>query len=226
MFGVRSMMRKPVVAAILCAAVATTTMAQDDSLRAELWDVSLGLKYAMDADFSGKGGSKIKFDDDLGFGFAAGYNINEHFQLGGSFNWDSRTYQATGIGKDGSRIPYNSSMETATIAMNAIVFLLPGNITPFVSGSIGYSFVDTGIQNGASTTQCYWDPWWGYVCSDYTPTRSRDGMSYGAGIGLRMDVSEVASFQLSYNQAWADIDTASSMPNFGSIRLDFIGRTF
>lgn len=220
-----------VLLATVCAGWAGWAVAQSESAglpsyRAEKWDISLGLKYALATDISGENGSEAEIDDDLGFGFAAGYNFNSHFQLGGSFNWDSRGYDATGIRDDGSELRYGNDLESTTLGLNGIYFLLPGNITPFVSGSIGYTFVDSNIQNGPTETVYYYDPWWGYTYDTYTPTRSESGLSYGAGVGLRVDLNESFSLQLSYNKAWLDIDSTVETPDMDSIRIDFIGRTF
>jgi opacity protein-like surface antigen len=227
----RSGLMKTVVLATVCASWAAMAAAQSDSsgvptYRAEKWDVSLGLIYALETDISGEGGSQATINDDLGFGFAGGYNFNSHFQLGGSFNWDSRSYDATGIGNDGSRLQYNNNLESTALGLNGIYFILPGNITPFVSGTLGYTFVDSNIQNGPTETVYYYDPWWGYTYDTYTPTRSESGLSYGAGIGLRVDFNENFGLQLSYNKTWVDINNTAETPDFDTIRLDFIGRTF
>jgi len=226
MFKINSVLVKTWAVAMVCSGIATAATAQYQTYRAEKWDYSLGLKYSLASDISGEGGSKAEVDEDLGFGFAAGYNFNDYFQLGGSFNWDSRGYRATGIGEDGSDILYNNSMDTTVLGLNGIYFILPGNLTPFVSGSMGYTFLDSNIQNGPPTTQCYYDPWWGHRCNTYTPTKTKSGMSYAVGIGLRFDLNEGASFQLSYNKAWLDISSMSKTADFDSIRIDFIGRTF
>ena len=231
MFAFRSRLVKITILALVCAGGAAVAMAQTESApvlsyRAEKWEFSLGLKYAFESDFSGENGTKVEIDDDLGFGFAAGYNINEYFQLGGSFNWDSRSYNTTGLGGEGSSLAYNNEVESTVLGLNGVYFILPGNLTPFVMGNVGYTFVDSNIQNGPTETSCYYDPWWGNYCSTYTPTRSESGLSYGVGIGLRFDLNETASFQLSYNKGWLDINSAAETPDFDSIRLDFIGRTF
>jgi outer membrane protein assembly factor BamA len=225
MFRINSILVKTVTVAVFCA-LATAAMAQSYSYRAEEWECSLGLQYSLATDIYGESGSKAEINDDLGIGFAAGYNINEYVQLGGSFNWNSRSYRATAGGEGSSKIPYNNDMETTTLGLNGIYFLLPGNLTPFVSASVGYVFVDSNIQNGRTETQCYTDPVWGYTCDTYTPTRTESGLSYGGGIGLRYDLNENASFQISYNKAWMDIHHATETVDFDSIRIDFIGRMF
>lgn len=222
----RSSRVKMVLLAAVYAGMAGLALAQEPSYRAEKWDIFGTMIYSLASDFDGARGSKVEVDDDLGFGFAGGYNFNRYFQLGGSFNWDSRSYNTTGIGSDGSALQYDNELEATTLGLNGYYFILPGNITPFVSASIGYTFVDSNIQNGPAETYCYYDPWWGNYCDTYTPTRAESGLSYGGGIGLRWDVNEQFSLQLSYNKAWLDVRDTVETPDFDTIRLDFIGRSF
>ena len=211
---------------LACAGAAGMARAQEPSCRAEKWDISGAMIYSLASDFDGARGSRVEVDDDLGFGFAGGYNFNRYFQLGGSFNWDSRSYNTTGIGSDGSALQYDNELEATTLGLNGYYFILPGNITPFVAGSVGYTFVDSNIQNGPTETYCYYDPWWGDYCDTYTPTRAESGLSYGAGVGLRVDINEQFSLQLSYNKAWLDVRDTVETPGFDTIRLDVIGRSF
>ena len=39
--------------------------------------------------------------------------------------------------------------------------------TPYVTGGIGYAFIDTNIPDSPPQTACWWDPWWGYVCDTF-----------------------------------------------------------
>lgn len=213
-----------VAAAWVC--LATVAMAQSVSYRAEKWEFGLGMIYAFESDLSGEEGTRATIDDDLGFGLMGGYNFNEHFQLGGSFNWDTRSYRTTGLGDNGALLEYDNEVESTVLGLNGYYFILPGNFTPFVMGSVGYAFVDSNIQNGPTETYVYYDPWWGYTYDTYTPTRTESGLSYGLGIGLRYDLNENASLQLSYNKGWIDAGTAAETPDFDVIRFDFIGRAF
>ncbi|MDA8139596.1 MAG: outer membrane beta-barrel protein [Desulfobacteraceae bacterium] len=194
--------------------------------RAGGWDFYLPLTYAEDAKIEGTHGSKVDINDDLGFGFGVGYNLNNHFQLGGLFNWNSRSYDATATRDDGSTARYSNWLETSTIALNGTYYILDSNITPFVSGMLGYTWMDTNIQDGPSSGYCWYDPWWGYVCSEYVPTKTASDLSYGAGLGVRFDINRAFSMQCSYNRAWIDIDNASGTPYFNTWRLDFIFRMF
>lgn len=194
--------------------------------RERTWDFYLPLTYAEETTIDGQQGSSVEIDDGFGIGFGVGYNFNDHFQLGGIFNWSYRSYDATAVREDGSTRRYSNDLETSTIAINGTYYLLDSNITPFVSGMIGYTFADTNIQDGPATGYCWYDPWRGYVCTEYAPTRTEDGMSYGAGLGIRFDISREFGMQGSYNKTWIDFDNAAGTSDFDTWRLDFIFRMF
>ncbi|MEE9303853.1 MAG: outer membrane beta-barrel protein [Thiotrichaceae bacterium] len=220
----KSIVTSVLILFIICLIMPRT--ADSGRKRAETWEFYIPLSYADDANFSGKQGSSIDINEDFGFGLGFGYNFTDRFQLGGLFNWNSRSYDATVVLDNGSTQQYSNFMETSTISMNGIFYLLEGDITPFVSGSIGYTFIDTNIQDGPPTGVCWWDPWWGYVCTEYVPTRTESNLSYGAGLGVRFDINEDFSMQCSYNKSWIDIDNASETLDFDTWRLDFIFRMF
>ena len=193
------------------------------------WDFYLPLSYAADATINGQNGSRVDVNGDFGFGFGFGYNFNDHFQLNGLFTWNSRSYDAlvTGVTPTtagGSTERYSNVMYTSTFMVNAIYYLLNGNITPFVSGGVGITYVDTNIQNGPASGYCWWDPFWGWVCSSYVPTKTENDISYSAGLGVRFDVNRQFSLQGSYNKTWIDISKASGTPDFDTWRLDFLFR--
>jgi hypothetical protein len=210
------------VLSVMCLPV--SAMAVSGIGRADSWEFHLPLIYAADAEFSGNRGSSVEFNDDVGISLGGAYNVTDRLQLGALIDWNSRSYDATVVRGDGSVSRYNSYMESSTISLNGTFFLLKGNISPFLTGSIGYTFVDTNIENGPPEDVCWWDPWWGYVCNEYVPTRTESDLSYGAGVGLRVDMNEFFSLECSYNKSWIDIDNASETPDFDMWRLDLIFR--
>jgi opacity protein-like surface antigen len=192
--------------------------------RAGTWDFYVPLVYADAATITGQGGSKVDINADFGFGFGFGYNFTDNLQLNGIFNWNSRSYDATTVNTDGTTRKYSNYMDTSTISLNGVYYFLNGNVTPFVSGGVGITYVDTNIQNGTGSTTCWYDPWWGYVCSSYVPTKTENDISYNVGIGVRSDVSRQFGLQFGYYKSWIDISKASGTSDFDIWRLDFIFR--
>ena len=190
------------------------------------WDFILPLNYAEEIKIEGKGGSSAELNDDFGFGFGLGYNLNDHFQLSGLLQWNSRNYDATVIHEDDSTGRYGGYIETFNLGLNGTYYFMDGAFTPFISGLFGHTWVDTNIQDGPTTGVCWYDPWWGYICDYYTPTKTESDWVYGAGLGIRYDVNNQFGIQCSYNKNYMDFDNSSETPDLNSWRLDFIFRMF
>jgi opacity protein-like surface antigen len=188
------------------------------------WEFFMPLIYADSATINGQGGSSVDVNAAWGFGFGFGYNFSDQLQLNGLFNWNSRSYDATVITDTGAPRRYSNYMDTSTLSVNGVYYFLKGDITPFVSGGVGITYVDTNIQNGPATGSCWYDPWWGYVCSSYVPTKTENDISYNAGIGVRFDANRQFGLQVGYYKTWIDISKASGTPDFDIWRFDFIFR--
>jgi hypothetical protein len=219
------------VFAVLAGAVLYVPVAEAQSYtttrpgsRGGQWEFILPIIFTDSAHIKGEGGSSVDINSDWGAGFGFGYNINDRFQINGVFSWGYRSYDATIVQTDGTTKKYNNFMNTSTLALNGIFYFLEGNVTPFVSGGIGLTHIDTNIPSGTGSTSCWYDPWWGYMCSTYTPTKTQDDFSYSAGLGVRWDINQLFTLQGSYNKMWIDIQNTSGTPDFDVYKVDFIFR--
>ncbi|HEY6242151.1 MAG TPA: outer membrane beta-barrel protein [Burkholderiales bacterium] len=182
----------------------------------------LPISYSPSTSFNGQGGSSAELNSTLGFGFGLGYNVNNHLQLGGTVNWGYRNYIATTTNNNGTTSQGSGQLSSSTIGFNAIYYFMSSGLTPFLSAGIGSTWVDTGIPNGLPQTGCWYDPWYGYVCNSYTPTKSQTAVSYTGGAGVRFEVSRAFSVQASYNKAW--IELTKGTPEVDSWRVDLVWR--
>ncbi len=193
--------------------------------RAGSWEFFMPLTYNPSTTINGQGGASVELDPTWGFGFGFGYNFNDHFQMNGLFSWSARNYTAKAVATPGgSTIKYSNTLYSSTFSVNGIYYFLTGKISPFVSGGVGITYIDTSIQTGPSSGTCWWDPWYGYICSTYYPTKTQSDFSYSLGLGVRFDLNRQFSLQPSYNKAWVDIHNASGTPDLDIWRLDFIFR--
>jgi opacity protein-like surface antigen len=194
--------------------------------RAGSWDFFMPLTYNPSTSWNGEGGSGVDLNATWGFGFGFGYNISDHFQMNGLFSWSARNYNATIVNATtGEATRFGNTLYSSTFSLNGVFYLLEGDITPFVSGGAGITYLDTNIPTGLGGTACWWDPWYGYVCSSSYPTKTESDVSYNVGIGVRFDLNRQFSLQPSYNKTWIDISRASGgMPDVDIWRLDFIFR--
>jgi opacity protein-like surface antigen len=66
---------------------------------------------------------------------------------------------------------------------------------------------------------CWWDPWWGYICTPYQSTKSVDEFVYQLGAGVRWDLSPGYTLRLAYEKHWFDAGNATSTPDFDQWKL-------
>ena len=191
--------------------------------RAGTWDFFMPLTYNPTSNWTGQGGSTVDLDATFGFGFGFGYNISDHFQVNGLFSWSARNYDAKIVNLDGTTSRYANTLYSSTFSLNGIFYLLPGDISPFISGGLGVTYIDTNIPTGIGSTVCWWDPWYGYVCQNGTPTKTESDISYNVGFGIRFDLGRQFALQPSWNRVWLDRGN-NRTPDFDVYRLDFVFR--
>jgi len=178
------------------------------SYRAGQWDFSLQTRYTASKDIKGEGGSSLSLSDDLGWGFGFGYNLNNQVNLGFSFAWRSIPYSAKIIDAEdaGASSFYSNWLDTGTVAVNGEWTVLRSRISPYVSGQLGWTALDTNIYAG-SDYGCWWDPWWGYVCAGYDTSYGKDVASWSLGAGVRVEVTPEVFMRIGYDHAWMDLDS-------------------
>ena len=183
------------------------------------WEFSMQTRYTTSAEFAGQGDSKLNLDDDLGWGFGVNYHLNKKFNLGMLFSWRSIGYRATGIdGIDpGTTIEYSNNLSISTVALTGDWNILEGPITPYVSGGIGWTLIDTNIVSGVSNG-CYWDYWYGYVCGTVPTTYGNDLFTYNMGLGGRFQVNDSFFIKAGYEYVWIG---EGNVDGTNMLRMDF-----
>jgi opacity protein-like surface antigen len=209
-----------VTVSMLLAAYAVGAPAQGSASRAGKWEFTFQPQYVDSKSVTGNNGSRADVSGDWGFGLGLAYNFSNHLALGGELTWGNADYRARivpGAGNPGSSFDISGTMETSTLRLNGTWNFLATNFTPFVTGGIGATYVDTNIPNGP--TQCWVDPWFGTYCD--TPTRSNTYFSYNAGAGLRWDVNRDFFLRGVYTRQWIDVGGGAGSPAFDQFRIDF-----
>lgn len=214
-------------AAIAFTLVAASAAAQ--SHRAGKWEGHFNVLYGDSKNLSSDQGSSADIDSDFGWGFGFGYNFNEHFALEGNFSWFDTDYRANitpDAGNPNGRQTINGTMETSTLAFNATYNLFARAFTPFITGGVGSTWVDTNIPDGLAQPVCWWDPWWGYYCAPVYPTKSDTYLSYNVGAGVRWDSPQSGLFlRALVSEQWLDVGGSVGTPDFLQFRID-IGTRF
>lgn len=210
---------------LLLTLMASATLAADfgkSSFRSGVSEATISLRYMNQETINFEGGAQADVSNDYGWGFGLGYNLNENIVLGGEFSWLTTSYRATRVDDTGNPSVYNGILDAGSFSFRATYNVLKTRMTPFISANLGWTFIDTNIPIGPPGTICWWDPWWGYVCGPYYPTATQDVFGYGAGIGLRWDVSTRFFMKAAYNWTRMDIaNTAGGDPTIGNVIIDF-----
>jgi outer membrane assembly lipoprotein YfiO len=188
------------------------------------YEVTLQPRYAVSKDIDGAGGSKLALDPAPGIGLGFGYNFTDKFALHLDGSWGTSDYQATIATTDADGNPTGSTtasgtLDTATVALNLSYYVLDGPLTPFLLGGIGWTFVDSNIPSGPPQGVCWYDPWYGYVCTSYQNTYTKSYFSYNLGVGARWDVMSGFFLRGSVVWQWVDLGQAGTTEFMGG-RLD------
>jgi opacity protein-like surface antigen len=200
------MMRRSLLLTLLALTVAVPALAQGRlSFRDRSWEFTVQTRYAFSKTYNGEGDSSVQLQDDLGWGFGFAYNLNVNWSVGFGVAWRSVPYSTTIVGENQEREQYSGSLSVSTIAASGTWNVLDGMITPYASGTIGWTLIDTNIFAGVGSG-CWWDPWWGYVCGTYPTTYGTTALSLAGGAGLRAELSQSFFLRGGYEYAWVDVN--------------------
>jgi len=204
--------------ALVLLAGATTAGAQDREGR---WEFTLGTFYQLGTGLDTESGSTIDTGDDFGLALGGGFNFSDRLATTFAFQWAGVGYEAEGIDEDGVPFGIRGSYDSFALSANLVANLADGPLVPYVGAGIGWTWIDTNIPSGPPATGCWWDPWWGYVCSTTYPTETTDAFSYQALLGLRYEFDNDRTFlRLGYTSQWMDFSNTSGTPRFDVIVLD------
>jgi opacity protein-like surface antigen len=189
------------------------------------WDFGAELLYQSAKDIDFDGGSRADLEDDLGIALVFGYRFNERFELIFGLDWNTIDYDFNVI-SDVPALSFSGTgdLESWTPRVGVNVNILKGDFTPYVTGGVGWAFIDTNIPTGPPQTSCWWDPWWGYYCGTFQNTRSMDELMYNIGLGVRWDISSTITLRLGYEKHWLDIGEATSTPDLDQIKFGIAAR--
>jgi opacity protein-like surface antigen len=215
---------RPYLVCLAVLAMAPAALAQSAN-REGTWETRLGILYQNSSDWDFNGGTTADIDSDTSFLVGGSYHLNDNLELGGNLTFGQTDYDAdiaTDLNGDeiaDGFLSVSGEYESTTLMFDATWNFIDGPFTPFVSAAAGWSWIDTNIATGPPQTGCWWDPWWGYVCSTFQDTKSLDGFAYGLEAGARYDFSDTFALHGAYRILWVDLDNASGTPDTDGFRL-------
>lgn len=209
-----------IFASVLVFSVASSAVGQSMFFapvdRAKSLEFSVQTRYVGEGEFGQSGGSTLSTEDDLGLGFTVGYYLNDRINVGCFFAWRTVDYSAHIVAPEHT-FDFAEWMDTGSAGVSATVNLLKTRFTPYVQGAVGWAMVDTNIPSGRVDIDCFWDPWWGYICLESGENIGEDGASYALGGGLSWQLTDTFCIRAGYEKNWIDFDPAD---DFDIVRVD------
>jgi len=228
--NVRSVNDSPDLPSTAAASGAGLTMSQEggsqqkrlgSTARDGRWEARIGLTSANSTTIDFEGGTSADIDGGMGFTAGLAYHYSDRIQLGSTFTYDQKDYSAELAGDQPEPFPIEGSLDSMTLMFDAAYnFLIGRPLTPFVSAGVGWTWVDTNIKTEPPEIGCWWNPWWGYICTSYQNTRTVDGLAYELGVGMRYDFSYNLVVDGSYKMRWVDFENATGSPSFDGFQLN------
>jgi opacity protein-like surface antigen len=174
--------------------------------------------------YSFPGGSSARTDTGYGFTLGFAHRFNPRVTGAIELEWGNTDYRATvqpGTGNPNPAATVNGRIDSGTVRFLGTYHFMSGPFTPFVTGGLGWTYIDTNIPSGLPENVCWFYPWIGEVCTSVTPTHSTTKFSYNAGGGLRYDWGPNYFVRGLLNVQWVDFGGTVGSTDWTQYRIDF-----
>ena len=188
------------------------------------WEFRIGPVWQGSNNVSFNGGSNAEINRTTGVKIGVGVYVTPQLAIGMNFGWSSASFSGTVKSNVGTSSVENGTLDSDTLNFDAIYTVLDGPIKPYGVIGLGWNWVNTNIASGPPQVGCWWDPWWGYVCNGYQPTKGSSGFTWQAGAGVQFNVSRQFAVDLDYRYTWIDLQHANGTPGVGTLGLLFVWR--
>jgi opacity protein-like surface antigen len=187
------------------------------------FEFTIQIPYLLGEEVDFEGGAAADIADDPGFGFGIGYHVSEQLAWRMNISWNTTNYDVTRVLDDGlgTEVNLSGTLDTFTLGFGGDYYLTQGKVAPFINANLGWTLVDSNIPAGPPQTVCWWDPWFGYLCSTSQATHNENVFNYGLGAGVRFDMGRNNFIRVGYFQRWLDFDEASDSPTVDTALFEF-----
>lgn len=183
---------KALVFAVLGLSLAANALAQTHFSRAGLREYSLQPYLQGSRTYEFEGGAQARIDGGYGIGLGFAHHISDHLAFGIDFTLAALDYRGRivpGTGNAGAAFDQSATLERGAVRLNATWQLLAGRSTPFLTASIGATYLDPDNLEPPPAAGCWFYPWWGQFCGAEAPTHGMTRLTYGGGAGWRWDLA-------------------------------------
>jgi hypothetical protein len=216
-------------AVVVFAALLACASVQAQSRRPGTSEIYIGPVFTDGKSYSFQGGSTARTDTGYGLNFGYAYNYTPHVQLGFDIAWSEQDYRSTvqpgPANPDPTPKNRNGTIESRVLRFTGTYHFLARDFTPFVTGGLGWSYIDTNIPAGLPELVCWYYPWYGQYCGTYVPTETTTKFSYNVGAGLRLDFGRSGFGRILVNSQYVDFGGSYGSANLTQYRVD-IGTKF
>lgn len=211
----------PAAAASAAAPGPITSGAPEPSRLGGAWEFRMGPIYGFSQNIdSSSGSADIKSIAGIKTGVA--YYLTDHLSVGGDFTFSRGDFSANIINNGVAVGVQDGHQTSSTLLFDGNYNFLTGPFRPYLSAGLGYTWIDTNIVAGPPVAGCWWDPWWGYVCSGYQPTKGTSSWAGQVGAGLQWNFSHEFGVSAGYRENF--IELANKRTPFGGIEVLFLWR--
>jgi opacity protein-like surface antigen len=191
--------------------------------RAGKWEMYLLPVFTVSDNLSFDGGASAEIESGFGFGFGAAKNFSPSLAAGVDVFWTEAEYHATvtpGAGNAAAPVQVRSTLRTSTLRLHGTYHFFPGRFTPFATGGLGWTKVETNVPTVLPLTACWYYPWFGEICQPYGQEKDSTKFSYDVGAGLRYDLTELFVVRASVHQQWMNFGGSYGSSSTTLLRFD------
>jgi len=175
------------------------------------FETSVILAYQSGISEEGEGGSSLDIDGNAGWGVTFGWNWTAKLHLQYRLTSNEPKYLAVIVPDEPDALPQDIERKMSKFShrLNASYHFMGGGFSPFVTGGIGYTKLDSNFPKGPPQVGCWWDPWWGYICFGEYNTFSTSEFTYNVGVGARWDINNAIFTRAEYNREFISLDNGT-----------------
>jgi opacity protein-like surface antigen len=192
--------------------LAGTAFAQRGFDREQSFEFGVGVADTGSLGVIGIEGARLDVKSDLGLSVWGGYNFGEHFALLGELTMANPGYTATRVLQGTNAVDtIDANLDMSMLQVKGVYNILKGRVTPFVELGAGWTHLDSNLVQGPGIVNCWFDPFFGFVCRQFYDTYQDTRPTFSASAGVRWDVTDRTLLRASFGQT--RIDTDNNMGN-------------
>ena len=161
-----------------------------------------------DVHFNGPFGGTVnaKMEDTGLGGLGLAYHFSDFFSLHGDFMFGNTSFSGNVPLENGGSTFYKQDAFIHTGRFNIDYNIINRRITPFVTAGIGYQYTEVELEHLPPVNQCWWDPWWGWICYSEHPHAWQTDFTWNAGFGIRWSITDTIIVKAMGGATWLEYD--------------------